>query len=296
MKNLNKCIFLLLILIVIFNYSCSEEVPVLPATPIANAGEDKLVEAFDTVYLSGSLGKISEGAQFFWSFDYKPEGSNSFFSDSSSLNPHFIPDVEGFYNIQLIVKAGNNYSNPDFVLIQSIYRKSEHYFPSTMGSKWVYKTSNSYNEVDTLTFEIVGESTKTMSKQGTIWISDINTHSYFYNWFDTLYFESIADTVIFKKSWGNNWEILASYVIPLIVGNTWDDSFGYYLVEEESNVGTFTNAYKIKERRERILSVLTTNSWFVPYIGLVKRDIYESDWGIPVYEEHWELIWYHLDE
>lgn len=204
MKNLNKCIFLLLISITIFNYSCSEDAPLPPSTPIADAGDDQLVEAFDTVYLSGSLGKISSDAEYIWSFDNKPEGSNSFFSDSSSSSPYFIADIEGFYNVQLVVRVGESYSEPDYILIQSVYRKSEQYFPSTVGSKWIYKTSNSRNEVDTLTFEIVGETSITDNKQGTLWISDISTPVYFYSFFDTLYFESIDDSLIFKKSWGNN--------------------------------------------------------------------------------------------
>ena len=95
---------------------------------------------------------------------------------------------------------------------------------------------------------------------------------------------------------GNNWETVASYIIPFSVGNTWNDSGVYYLVEEESTLGTFANAYKIVEHRWWFNISLRTFSWFVPYIGLVKRDIYQSDWGTPTSEEHWELISYYIND
>jgi len=298
MKKLKNYIFLLLISIVIYNCSCSEDVPVLPPTPIANAGNDQLVEAFDTVYINGDMKNYSGNAEYIWTFDYKPEHSKSFFSDSSSPNPYFIPDVQGFYSIQLKVKVGNDYSSPDFALIHAINIKSNQYFPSTVGSKWLYKTTNSDNEVGTLNFEIVSEYPKTTGMQGTLWISDIknNTSSFFYNMFDTLYYEDHNDTLIFKRNSGNNLETVVSYIVPFSVGNTWYDADAYYLVEEESNVGTFTNAYKIVEYRSWFSISLITYSWFVPYIGLVKRDIYQSEWQTQFNAEHWELISYYIND
>ena len=278
-----------------FLSSCAEDSPVLPSSPVANAGDDRLVEVFDTVYLQGSLKKIPAAIEYVWTFEYKPEGSQVKFSDSSSSNPFFIPDVEGFYNVQLVVRVGESYSQPDYVVIHSIYKKSKQYFPNSVGSKWIYKTTNLNNEVDTFTIQIVGDTILVGNEQATIWVSDINTPSYFYKQFDTLYFESIDDTLIFKRWWGYDWITMASYIVPFEVGNSWYDGTCYYSIEEESNVGSFTNAYKIKENRPWTTYLITTDSWFVPRIGLVKRDFYESDFMYS-YEEHWELIYFNFVE
>jgi hypothetical protein len=300
MKSFYKNSFLLFIAVAVIQNSCSENAPVLPLIPLADAGDDQLVEVFDTVYLSGALGKISEDAEYIWLFDYKPDSSNSVFSDSSSPNPFFIPDIEGFYNAQLVIRVGENYSESDYVLIQAVYQKSEQYFPNTIGSRWIYKTLNSRNIEDTLTFEIVGETILPDNKQATVWVSDINTPIYFYSSFDTLFLETFNDTLIFKTSWGWDYSWVAMmYLVPFTVGNTWDSTSCFYSVQEvsslQTDLGIFDQAYKIEERRIGPNYYLTTYSWIVPYIGLVKRDIYEYNLGRR-YDEHWELIWYHLNE
>ena len=92
------------------------------------------------------------------------------------------------------------------------------------------------------------------------------------------------------------------YVIPFAIGNTWDIPGCFYIVQEEitlqTDIGIFTHAFKIKENRwlGEPNAELITYSWIVPNIGLVKRDIYEFYLGFALYEEHWELSWYLLNE
>ena len=84
MRIRNKYIFFVLSISTFLISACTEEAPTnLVLSPIANAGPDQLVEIFDTVYLDGSDSNNSEDAEYIWSFNYRPQGSNAVFSDSS---------------------------------------------------------------------------------------------------------------------------------------------------------------------------------------------------------------------
>ena len=161
MKTYLKCILLFLTPTILLIVSCNEEPPIyLTATPNAQAGTDQLVEIYDTVYLDGSLSTKSENVEYIWTFDYKPPGSTTVFSDSSAQNPTFLVDAAGFYNVQLVVKTKGMYSEPDYTVIQSIFKKSGNYFPQTVGNKWKYKVSDQEGTViDTITIEVVGTRT-----------------------------------------------------------------------------------------------------------------------------------------
>ena len=303
-KKLKYILLLFLLLIFCIFLSCTEEaITDLALKPISNAGPDQLVEIFDTVYLDGSQSITSENADYIWSFNYKPVGSKVKFSDSSASNPTFVPDVVGFFSAQLVTHEGDYYSDPDYTVVQSVFRYSDQYFPNSIGSNWVYKTSNSLaNGEGSLTSEIVGETTLMNNNPATIWVSDINTPIGFYNTIDTLYFSVSKDTVFYYKSRENLSFPAILYVLPYTVGDTvLDLSSGIkYIVEEESQislgVGTFKAGFKIRENRWGPNYDLITYSWIVPNIGLIKRDIFEYVFGYLNYEEHWELIYYNLVE
>ncbi len=85
--------------------------------PVADAGVDQTVEVDDTVQLdgSGSFDVDGDTLTFNWSFSVNP--STATLSDPGSINPTFVPDVEGLYVVQLIVNDGNVDSDPDTATI-----------------------------------------------------------------------------------------------------------------------------------------------------------------------------------
>ncbi|MCK4827095.1 PKD domain-containing protein, partial [bacterium] len=87
--------------------------------PVAEAGQDDTVSVGATVTLdgSGSSDANDDLLSFQWSFTSKPSESSVTLSDSTIENPTFVADVNGFYDIQLIVNDGTVDSDPDTVTI-----------------------------------------------------------------------------------------------------------------------------------------------------------------------------------
>jgi hypothetical protein len=65
--------------------------------PIANAGEDQIVNFGDTVQLDGSGSRDKDGntLAYLWSFISTPEGSTAMLSDGEIVNPAFDYDKLG---------------------------------------------------------------------------------------------------------------------------------------------------------------------------------------------------------
>jgi hypothetical protein len=301
-KNIIR-IFFLLIPLAIFTYSCSEEAPILPSTPIANAGEDQLVEIFDTVYLNANLIKISEDVEYIWSFDYKPTGSTAVFSDSSSAKPYFIPDAEGFFSATLVIRKRDIYSKPDYVTIHSVLKKSKNYFPNSVGDEWHYKVTEyeTGNTLDTIKVEIVGSTTMPDGRSANIWIYS-GKEDYFYR-SDTVYAVENEDTIIFYYLNDFPHKVDVSYIIPFEAGNYW--VFPYpidcrYIEPVTVKVGAFNNSFYLW----RIISFggpvpqYTIGEWVVPNFGIVKKTLYHEGTagGHPERNENWDLIYYNFPE
>ena len=87
--------------------------------PVAQAGPDRDVFVGDPVTLdgSGSVDVDQDTLNFSWNFIVIPQGSTAAFSDSSVVNPTFIPDFAGTYEIQLIVNDGSVNSGSDTVIV-----------------------------------------------------------------------------------------------------------------------------------------------------------------------------------
>jgi YD repeat-containing protein len=87
--------------------------------PVANAGTDQTVTQGDTVTLDGSESSDVEGDElaYYWSFFSKPESSAAAFYDATAVNPQFVPEKPGTYEIQLIVNDATLDSEPDSVEI-----------------------------------------------------------------------------------------------------------------------------------------------------------------------------------
>ncbi len=299
MKTYLKSILLFLTLTILLIVSCSEEEPLyMTSTPIAHAGIDQLVEIYHIVNLDGSLSTKSENVEYIWTFSYKPPGSITVFSDSSAPNPSFVADLPGFYNVQLVVKNKEMYSEPDFVVIQAILTKSESYFPQNVGNKWKYKVTDEEGTVkDTVTIEVVGTTTLQNGESASIWVYSGDYRMWPYGLFDTLYLATRGDTLVYYQFWQNDLMPFLGYIIPFQVGNKWTSLWlnAYTGVTVLEKVGN--GAYRMEHRIQYTEGYDKSYNWIAPYVGLVKMDLY-SEYFMPYYyrEGHWELIWYNLVE
>jgi hypothetical protein len=89
--------------------------------PVANAGPDQTVQVTDTVTLDGSGSTDADGhpLAFAWSFLALPPGSAASLSDPGAVNPTFVADEPGLYELQLVVSDGFSNSAPDTVAIST---------------------------------------------------------------------------------------------------------------------------------------------------------------------------------
>lgn len=305
MENYLKYALFFLTLSIILIASCSEETPIVPPeTIVANAGSDQIVNVWDTVYLQGSMGKVSEDLEYIWSFVTMPQGSQTDLSDSSISSPSFVIDKIGRYVVKLVVMRGEQISKPDSVSFTAAFQESNQYFPNSVGSKWIYLVIDSIkNTLDTVSVEIIDTKILPNNFSVAVWLfSCVNNSGACFD--DTLYVRTDGDTVFtFLYNWQYNRVYgKASYIFPLVVGNGWNIDYDISLVTEEDsisiNAGTITEAFRVQRQRIGAPTYeLFADTWFVHNIGLLKMDLIEIDtWSIRFRHEHWELIYYHLAE
>jgi hypothetical protein len=91
----------------------------LNAPPVADAGPDQTVVLGATVTLAGSRSSDADGdpLRFAWTFLSRPPGSTAALSDPTAVDPTFVADQPGAYELQLIVDDGLADSAPDTVEI-----------------------------------------------------------------------------------------------------------------------------------------------------------------------------------
>ncbi|MCW8934920.1 MAG: PKD domain-containing protein [Gammaproteobacteria bacterium] len=87
--------------------------------PIADAGVDQSVTVGDTVLLDGggSSDPDNDPLSYNWTIEIRPSGSSAAIGDPSSETPSFVADVEGSYQVQLIVNDGLVNSAPDSMTV-----------------------------------------------------------------------------------------------------------------------------------------------------------------------------------
>ncbi len=89
------------------------------AKPVADAGMDQAVFLNDKVTLdgSGSTDADANGLTYSWAIVSLPPNSTVVLSDSTVVNPTFVPDSVGQYEIELTVNDGLLVSDPDIVIV-----------------------------------------------------------------------------------------------------------------------------------------------------------------------------------
>lgn len=86
--------------------------------PVANAGRDQnaTINTLVTLDASKSLDANNDSLTYSWSIVSKPENSSASLTNASTVNPTFVPDINGTYKITLIVNDGS-LTNSDSVII-----------------------------------------------------------------------------------------------------------------------------------------------------------------------------------
>ena len=122
--------------------------------PVANAGPDQTVTTGSQVSLDGSASSDADGdpLQFSWTLTSKPGGSTASLNDAGTASPTFIADVDGNYQISLVVNDGTGDSPADTVAITSLDSSASIYYVATNGSNSNDGSAN--NEWKTISYGI----------------------------------------------------------------------------------------------------------------------------------------------
>ena len=92
------------------------------SAPVAHAGADRTALVTQTAMLDGSLSSDVDGdlLSFAWGFASRPAGSAAVLTNGSSVNPSFVVDVPGIYQILLVVHDGHVASVADSVTVTTL--------------------------------------------------------------------------------------------------------------------------------------------------------------------------------
>jgi hypothetical protein len=87
--------------------------------PVAAAGSNQNIPVGTTVTLNGSTSSDADNDSliYSWSLTVKPAGSSAALSNISVVNPSFVADLAGIYQVQLVVNDGSVDSAPDSVSV-----------------------------------------------------------------------------------------------------------------------------------------------------------------------------------
>ena len=83
--------------------------------PSADAGIDRNVTTSSLVTLDGSASSATNGGllSYSWRLTSRPSGSNATLSGTDTVSPSFTPDVDGTYDVELIVSEAGVDSTPE---------------------------------------------------------------------------------------------------------------------------------------------------------------------------------------
>jgi hypothetical protein len=156
-----------------------------------------------------------------------------------------------------------------------------------------------------MTIKVVETTTLPNGELATIWVYDGTSQIFPYSIIDTLYLVTRGDTLVNYVSLQNIQTPFLGYIVPLSIGDKWTSPGWWWMkasvlekVPLSINIGTFQEVYKVEHLIPGFtpISGFLSYNWIIPYLGLVKMDLFEPD-RPPFYsEEHWELFWYELVE
>lgn len=99
--------------------------------PAANPGPERIVDWKRSVTLDGSASTVAAGRKinYYWSLGNKPFASKAGLTDTATAHPSFVPDVEGKYEIKLVVSDGISFSREAKVQYTAVWRPTENTIP-----------------------------------------------------------------------------------------------------------------------------------------------------------------------
>ena len=165
------------------------------------------------------------------------------------------------------------------------------YFPNNIGMQWKYFYYDSLsNNSDTVIVEIIGDTSFANDRIARIWEYRFKTT------IERKYIETLGDTINIYNNLTHQW-INTKFIIPFEIGEKWEvDAFSNdscYVVENISLTvlsGIFSECYVIKETWSFVNDYGQIYTWFVPYIGIVKKHYLGWSFGMGNY--YWELMDY----
>lgn len=88
-------------------------------SPVAKTGDDLSTRVGTAITLDGSASHDPDGdtLTFSWEIESAPAGSSVTLLNADRVDPQFVPDEVGVYNITLVVDDGHRSSTPDELLI-----------------------------------------------------------------------------------------------------------------------------------------------------------------------------------
>jgi hypothetical protein len=101
--------------------------------PAADAGPNRIVDLGRLAMLDGGASTVAIGKSiaYYWTFGKKPAGSNAVLNDAGSAHPSFVPDVQGKYEVKLVVSDGIDYSREVKIEVAAAWRPDEGQLPAT---------------------------------------------------------------------------------------------------------------------------------------------------------------------
>jgi hypothetical protein len=95
--------------------------------PRADPGPGRTIDLGRVATLDGSASTVAGGRpiSYAWTFARTPAGSNAVLEGAGSVRPSFVPDVEGDYEVRLVVSDGTATSRAAAVLLPALWRPAD---------------------------------------------------------------------------------------------------------------------------------------------------------------------------
>jgi hypothetical protein len=114
--------------------------------PAADPGYGRVVDIGQVVTLDGTASTVSSGKSIFyyWTLGQKPAGSKAVLTDAGTAHPSFTADMQGKYEVKLIVSDGIDYSREVKTTVAAVWRADEAQLPATGNLVYLQSESGDY--------------------------------------------------------------------------------------------------------------------------------------------------------